>query len=105
MGGYKVSPLEVEAVLKERLPLSQVAIFGYKASEGNESVVCFIEQAVNSEVSHDRLRQVAMDDLDFYKVPSVYVDVEVIPTIVNGKIDRAMLPVLYRAFLESNIEE
>ena len=104
VGGYKVSPLEVEAVLKERLPLSQVAVFGYKASDGNELVVCFIEQTANSEVSHDRVRQVAIDDLDFYKVPSVYVDVEVIPTIVNGKIDRTMLPVLYRAFLKSNTE-
>jgi len=105
VGGYKVSPLEVEAVLKEWLPLSQVAIFGHKASDGNEVVVCLIEQSANSEVSHDRVRQVAKDELDFYKVPSVYVDVELIPTIVNGKIDRTMLPILYRAFLEANTEE
>jgi hypothetical protein len=51
------------------------------------------------------VRQVAKDELDFYKVPSVYVDVELIPTIVNGKIDRTMLPILYRAFLEANTEE
>jgi long-chain acyl-CoA synthetase len=104
VGGYKVSPLEVEAVLKKRLPLCKLAVFGYKAPDGNELVVCCLERLSGSDLSHDTVRRIAMDDLDFYKVPSVYLNVEVIPTIVNGKIDRPRLPDLYKIFLENNTE-
>lgn len=105
VGGYKVSPLEVESVLKERLPVSNVAVFGHKAPDGNEVVVCFIENTGNSDVSHESVRQVARSELESYKVPSVYIDVEAIPTIVNGKIDRSVLPVMYQALVEANFQE
>ena len=59
---------------------------------GNEKVVCLVEQLGDVNFCTDQLRETAVKNLEFYKVPSDFILVSTIPTIVNGKIDRAALP-------------
>lgn len=92
VGGYKVSPVEVESVLKQHLPELKFAVFGRVCANGDEAVVCLVEDSGGERICSDRLREILVENLEFYKVPSEFVLVPSIPTILNGKIDRARLP-------------
>lgn len=96
IGGYKVSPLEIENFLKNRFLIPGVAVFGSKTIEGKEQIVCFIENLEGLGIDETLLRAAIKDELAFYKVPSVFIGVEKIPTIINGKIDRSRLHELYQ---------
>ena len=89
VGGYKVSPVEVESVLKQQLPHLKFAVLGRACDTGDEQVICLVEESVGGNITREQLRDIAVQNLEFYKVPSEFVFVSVIPTIINGKIGRA----------------
>ncbi len=86
-GGAKVSPTEVETVLKQHPQVTDAVVFGIKHVELGETVAAVIVGAV----SERELRKFAAERLPFYKVPMRILIVEAIPTAPSGKVQRNRL--------------
>ncbi len=89
-GGAKVSPLEVETVLKQHPQVRDAVVFGLKNADVGETVAA----AVVGTVSERELRRFAAGRLPFFKVPTRIFSVDVIPVGVSGKVQRNRLPEL-----------
>ncbi len=86
-GGAKVSPVEVEAVLKQHPQVTDAAVFGLKNADVGETVAA----AVVGTVSERELRKFAAERLPFFKVPTRIIIVAAIPTTASGKLQRNRL--------------
>lgn len=86
-GGAKVSPYEVEAVLRQHSQVVDVAVFGIRHAETGEAVAA----AVVGNVTERELRKFASERLPFYKVPMRIVLVDAIPQTASGKVPRNRL--------------
>ncbi len=86
-GGAKVSPVEVEVVLKQHPQVVDAVVFGLKHAELGETVAA----AVVGDVSERELRKFVAERLQFYKVPMRIFLVEAIPRTASGKIQRNRL--------------
>lgn len=94
-GGYRVSPLEVEAVLSEFPGISQVAVTDIEVKSDARVIVAFY--TATSPVSEKALSDFTSQRLAGYKCPRAYISVEALPTGPNGKIQRGALRPLYEA--------
>lgn len=86
-GGFNVSPIEVEAVLREHESIRDVAVVGMPSSRSGEQVVAAV--VADGELpSNEELRAWAKQHLTAYKVPRRFVEVEALPTNLLGKVVR-----------------
>ena len=89
--GFKVYPLEVEAVLNAHPAVLHAAVVGRSVS-GNEEVIAYVELASNSTVDARQLTQYAAQALSPYKRPSHIVIMPALPLAANGKVLKSQLP-------------
>lgn len=86
-GGFNVSPIEVEAVLRKHESIRDVAVVGMPSSRSGEQVVAAV--VADGELpSNEQLRAWAKQHLTAYKVPRRFVEVEELPTNLLGKVVR-----------------
>ncbi|REF29085.1 AMP-binding protein [Calidifontibacter indicus] len=86
-GGFNVSPIEVEAVLRKHESIRDVAVVGMPSSRSGEQVVAAV--VADGELpSNEELRAWAKQHLTAYKVPRRFVEVEELPTNLLGKVVR-----------------
>jgi acyl-CoA synthetase (AMP-forming)/AMP-acid ligase II len=83
-GGAKVSPHEVEAVLKQHPQVQDAVVFGLTNVDVGETVAA----AVVGDVTERELRKFAAGLLPFHKVPTRIVRVDAIPIASSGKVQR-----------------
>ena len=86
-GGFNVSPIEVEAVLRKHESIRDVAVVGMPSSRSGEQVVAAVV-ADGDLPSNEQLRAWAKQHLTAYKVPRRFVEVEALPTNLLGKVVR-----------------
>ncbi|MEV5575415.1 non-ribosomal peptide synthase/polyketide synthase [Spirillospora sp. NPDC052269] len=84
--GFRVEPGEIEAVLAEHGGVGQVAV---SAQDGR--LVAYV--VPDGGLDERELLRLAADRLPAYMVPAAVVALPQIPMTVNGKLDRAALPV------------
>lgn len=84
--GFNVYPTEVEAVLNAHPLVTQSAVVGRAAEDGNEEVVAFVQVAPGLSLSPRELLDFAADKLAPYKRPSEVVVMEALPAGPTGKI-------------------
>lgn len=101
--GFNVYPLEVETVLNAHPAVTQSAVVGRNASDGNEEVVAFIEvdpryRASTAELSTElsaelaeELQQYLAGRLSPYKCPSEIIAMQTLPAATTGKILKGQL--------------
>ncbi|QDC09832.1 acyl--CoA ligase [Oceanicola sp. D3] len=88
-GGYRVSPLEVEAALLTHPQISAAAAVEHEVKPGTTVIRCFyvapegIDDAALSTFTAARLAR--------YKCPRIFTRVEALPANANGKINRSVL--------------
>ena len=92
-GGYRLSPVEVEAVLSAFPSLDACAVAAVDVREGVSVIGAFY---VGSQVDEDALSAFASDRLARYKQPRVYMRVPALPTRANGKLARKELPDIWK---------
>ena len=91
-GGYRVSPLEVEAALLAHPAIREVGVTDIEVKEDARIIVAFY---VGEAADEADLKSFAADCLARYKQPRVYVRLEALPSGANGKILRRALKPLY----------
>ena len=93
VGGFKVSPFEVEAAAREVDGLSQVAVVGARDTSGLEQAVAYLvpENGVDRSVLRSAARRAFRDGLPVFKRPAVIEVVDQLPVTSTGKLARFRL--------------
>ncbi|PSL53321.1 non-ribosomal peptide synthase protein (TIGR01720 family)/amino acid adenylation domain-containing protein [Saccharothrix carnea] len=86
--GFRIEPGEVEAALV-RHPRVIEAVVVARRDDDRDRLVAYVAPSGTSPVE---LRSWLTDRLPDYMVPSAFVALDVLPTTVNGKVDRRALP-------------
>jgi len=86
--GYRVSPYEVERVLKNHPAVADCACVGEVAGEGKLLVVAYVIAHAGAGVSADQLLAFGKEHLAAYKAPKVVYLAKDFPRTRNGKILR-----------------
>ena len=97
-GGYKVSALEVEEVLRRHAGIRECAVVGAPDTVWGERVCVAVVLEDGCTLNTQDLRQWASARLAPYKVPSRYAFVDVLPRNVMGKVFK---PALQRTFSQA----
>lgn len=93
-GGYRVSPMEVEAALLTHPAIREVGVTDIEVKEDARIIAAFY---VGDAVDEAALKDFAETRLARYKQPRVYIRLEALPSGANGKILRRALKPLYEA--------
>ena len=94
-GGYRVSPLEVEAALSAMPGLDQIAVTDIEVTEDARVIMAFYTSAAPLETA--ALAAFAQARLAGYKRPRAYHHVDALPLNPNGKLQRRALRPIYEA--------
>jgi acetyl-CoA synthetase len=99
--GYRVSPHEVERVLKEHPEVADAAATGEEVAAMKTLVVAYVVPRAGSALAPDALLTWAHERLASYKAPRIAYLVDDLPRTRNGKVQRrALAPSLARARAE-----
>ena len=93
VGGKKVSPMEVEAVLLELDEIADCACVAVPDEQGilGEVVKAFVVTAPGAALDEAAVTAYAAKHLESYKVPAVYERIDAIPKTSSGKVQRLSL--------------
>ena len=94
-GGYRVSPLEVEAVLNSHPAIQEAAAVELRV-KSDVSIIAAIYVA-DTKLKEADLNTFASDRLARYKMPRIYIHRDSLPKSVNGKLNRSALRDQYEA--------
>lgn len=96
--GYRVSPHEVERVLKDHPEVADAAATAEEISAGKLLVVAYVVPCPGSTISADEIVAYGRQRLASYKAPKIVYLVDELPRTRNGKIlRRALTPASARA--------
>jgi long-chain acyl-CoA synthetase len=88
IGGFNVSPSEVEEVLRLHPAVTDAAVVGKPLQRGGEIVVAAVELEPGAQLDEEALRAHCRDLLAAYKVPRRIVQIDDMPRSMLGKILR-----------------
>ena len=88
-GGFRVSPLEVEASLSGFSGIKEVAVTDIEIKSDTKVIAAFY--VANQNIDEDELRKFAEERLARYKQPRIYQQIEVLPRGTNNKLLRREL--------------
>jgi malonyl-CoA/methylmalonyl-CoA synthetase len=95
-GGYKVSALEIEEVLRSHPDIQECAVVGVEDPEWGERVCAALVLHPQRQLTLAALRSWAKEQLAVYKVPTQIVVVTELPRNVMGKVTKPTVVELFR---------
>ncbi|WP_414567596.1 acyl-CoA synthetase [Nostoc sp. CCY 9925] len=98
-GGYKVSALEIEEVLRTHPDIQECAVVGVADIEWGERVCAALVLQGSQTLKLESLRSWAKEQLAVYKVPTQILIVEELPRNAMGKVTKPKVVELFRSFL------
>jgi malonyl-CoA/methylmalonyl-CoA synthetase len=90
-GGYKLSALEIEEVLREHPAVGEVAVVGLPDEVWGDRVVACVVPRPGQPVSEEELRAFAKGKLASYKVPRQFRFLDALPRNAVGKVVKPAL--------------
>ncbi len=93
-GGFRVSPLEVEAALAGLPDAETLAVTDIEVKPDVRVIMCFYTAPAPGDP--EAMRAFASSRLAAYKQPKDYIHIDALPTGPNGKLARAALQTLWR---------
>jgi malonyl-CoA/methylmalonyl-CoA synthetase len=94
-GGYKVSALEIEDVLRGHPAISDCAVVGIPDPEWGERVSVAVEPVAGSTLAIEELRQWSGQILAPYKVPTALRIIDRLPRNAMGKVTKSDVKTLF----------
>jgi len=94
-GGFKVSALEIEEMLREHPAVAEVAVIGVPDAEWGERVAAAIVLQPSASLTLEAVRSFGKERLASYKVPSLLRCVEDLPRNALGKVQKPALRTLF----------
>jgi amino acid adenylation domain-containing protein len=91
--GYRIELGEIEATLADHPSVAQAVVLARKEGPGEPKLVAYIVAKLSASPSAQSLRDFLKTRLPEHMVPYAYEKLEAFPLTVNGKVDRAVLPV------------
>nr|WP_244867487.1 class I adenylate-forming enzyme family protein [Vannielia litorea] len=88
-GGYRVSPLEVEAALAAHPDISAAAAVEHEVKPGTTVIKCFY--VAPEDIDEESLFAFSAARLARYKCPRIFTRIDRLPANANGKINRTLL--------------
>ena len=99
--GYRIEPAEVETVLNQHPAVRESMVVAHEGTSSAERhLVAYVVSTDQPTPSATQLRGFLKDKLPEFMVPSVFVLLETLPLMPNGKVDRGALPLPETARLE-----
>jgi malonyl-CoA/methylmalonyl-CoA synthetase len=96
-GGYKVSALEIEEVLRTHPAIAECAVVGIEDPEWGERVATAVELRPGTDMTLDELQSWAKPQLAPYKVPRALRAVTALPRNAMGKVLKPDVAALFKA--------
>jgi len=96
-GGYKVSALEIEEVLRTHPDIQECAVVGIADIEWGERVCAALLLQGSQTLTLESLRSWAKQQLAVYKVPTQILIVEELPRNAMGKVTKPSVIELFRS--------
>jgi amino acid adenylation domain-containing protein len=90
--GFRVEPGEVETVLARHPAVRQAVVLVRGATAATERLVAYVVYRPGQELTASEARALLRLSLPDYMVPAMFVALDAIPTLPNGKTDRRALP-------------
>ncbi|MEG8182207.1 amino acid adenylation domain-containing protein [Nocardia terpenica] len=90
--GFRVDPREIEAVLTAHADIARALVVGVEYGAGDRRPVAYVVSEGGARLDRAMLRELVAARLPGYLVPAAFVVLDRFPVTVNGKIDRAALP-------------
>ena len=90
--GYRVELAEVEAALAEHTLLRDVTVISREDGPGETRLVAYIVTDQQAAPSIPELRSFLKQKLPDYMVPSAFIQLDALPLLASGKVDRRALP-------------
>ena len=99
--GCRIEPAEVETVLNQHPAVRESMVVAHEGTSSAERyLVAYTVSTDQPRPSANQLRDFLKDKLPEFMVPSVFVLLETLPLMPNGKVDRGALPLPETARLE-----
>ena len=95
-GGYKISALEVEEVLREHPEIEECAVVGVEDVEWGERVCAAIVSRGRRKIKLDSLRKWSKKKMASYKVPTALILVDELPRNQMGKVLKPEVASLFK---------
>jgi malonyl-CoA/methylmalonyl-CoA synthetase len=96
-GGYKISALEIEEVLRTHPDIQECAVVGIADEEWGERVSAAIVSTNDKPIELAELKEWAGERLAKYKIPSQLLALEELPRNVMGKVTKKTVQKLFEA--------
>jgi malonyl-CoA/methylmalonyl-CoA synthetase len=96
-GGFKVSALEIEEVLREHPAIAECAVVGVGDAEWGERVAAAVELRPEASLSLEELQEWARARLAPYKVPRALEPVAALPRNAMGKVTKPEVAGLFKS--------
>ena len=90
--GFRVELEEIEAVLRQHPDVREAVVLAQQETSGEKRLVAYLVSEREHSPTADDLRGFAKDKLPEYMMPAVFVLLEAMPLMPNGKVDRHALP-------------
>ena len=89
--GFRLSPVEIEAILESHPAVSEAAVVGYQIDESKTLVTACIVPIENHVINDEHMQTFATEHLAEYKQPHQYKFFKTLPRTKNGKLQRNIL--------------
>jgi len=90
--GYRIELGEIESVLAQHPCVGQSVVAVREDSPGDKRLIAYVVSSQSPPPSTGEFRAYLQQKLPDYMIPSVFVFLEALPLMPNGKIDRKSLP-------------
>jgi len=90
--GYRIELGEIEAVLAEHPTVREAVVLAREDWPGEKRLVAYLVTHLPKPTTRSDVRTYLKEKLPSYMIPSAFVEMEALPLMSNGKVDRAALP-------------